>query len=267
MATSVYSGTIGYLRRKSKRIRKSGWKAAFVWYGIVAVVVLFAVNWAYQVARKPGEILAPISASLAKTPEATWQSYGSLFEKHSTDIISPEFLAALAQVEGSGNPIASTYWRWRWDWNPFEIYRPASSAVGMFQITDGTFAEARKYCIRENRLVAAGPWHDLRSCWFNSFYSRTVPSHSIELTAVYLHRSVQKALATRGQTLRTAAQQEKLAAVIHLCGLGRGESFAKRGFRVARADRCGTHRLARYLSKIELMRKRFVRLRAQSRVP
>jgi hypothetical protein len=116
---------------------------------IVAIGAWFALNWIYQVVRKPGEILAPVSDSLAKSPESTWRSYGSLFEKHSTRIISPEFLAALAQVEGSGNPIASTYWRWRWSWNPFEIYRPASSAVGMFQITDGTFAEARKYCIRD----------------------------------------------------------------------------------------------------------------------
>ena len=266
MAASVYSGTLRYLRRKSKRITKSGWKVAFFRYAILGILVFFALNWAYQVARKPGEILAPISSSLSKTPEATWQSYGSLFEKHSTNIISPEFLAALAQVEGSGNPIATTYWRWRWSWNPFEIYRPASSAVGMFQITDGTFAEARKYCIRENRLVAAGPWHDLRSCWFNSFYSRTVPSHSIELTSVYLHRSVLKALATRRKTLGTPAEQEKLAAVIHLCGLSRGERFAQRGFRVTPADRCGTHSLARYLSKIEFMKKHFGRLRGRSRV-
>ncbi len=27
------------------------------------------------------------------------------------------------------------------------MYRPASSAVGMYQITDGTFAEARHLCI------------------------------------------------------------------------------------------------------------------------
>jgi len=44
--------------------------------------------------------------------------------------VSAEFLAALAQVENDGNPIATTYWRW--SWNPFEVYRPASSALGMF---------------------------------------------------------------------------------------------------------------------------------------
>ena len=30
-----------------------------------------------------------------------------------------------------------------------------------------------------------GPWYDLRSCWFNSFYTRTLPSHSSEMTAAY----------------------------------------------------------------------------------
>ena len=229
-------------------------------YGILAIGALFALNWIYQVVRKPGEIFAPVSASFAKSPDSTWQNYGSLFEKHSTKIISPEFLAALAQVEGSGNPVASTYWRWRWSWNPFEIYRPASSAVGMFQITDGTFAEARKYCIRDHQVVAEGAWHDVRACWFNSIYSRNLPSHSIELTAAYLHRSVLQALSARSNVRSTLDQQQKLAAVIHLCGARRGETFVIRGFKVAPGERCGTHSLSRYLIKVDLMKKQFVRL-------
>jgi hypothetical protein len=243
---------------------KPGWKVATLRYCILGIGAWFVINWIYQVVRKPGEILAPVSDSLAKSPVSTWQSYGSLFEKHSTKIISPEFLAALAQVEGSGNPIASTYWRWRWSWNPFEIYRPASSAVGMFQITDGTFAEARKYCIRDHQVVADGPWHDVRSCWFNSFYSRTVPSHSIQLTAAYLHRTVVHTLAARPSVKSTPAQQQRLAAVIHLCGLNRGKIFARRGFKLASGERCGTHNVARYLARIDLMKGRFVELRRQS---
>ena len=35
-------------------------------------------------------------------------------------------LAALAQAEGAGNPVASTYWRWRLTRNPFASYQPAS---------------------------------------------------------------------------------------------------------------------------------------------
>ena len=129
-----------------------------------------------------------------KTPQETWREYGSLFSRHSTAIITPEFLAALAQVEGSGNPVARTYWRARLTWNPLELYRPASSAVGMFQLTDGTFKQAKRYCVHDHRVVEDGPWHDMKSCWFNSLYTRVLPSHAIALTAAQLDRGVAGAL-------------------------------------------------------------------------
>jgi Transglycosylase SLT domain len=260
----VYSGTRRYFRQKSRKATRLRWKGAVAWYCILAIGGFFALNLIYQIIRKPGEIFAPVSGSLAKSPEATWQSYGSLFEKHSTNIISPEFLAALAQVEGNGNPIARTYWRWQWSWNPFDVYRPASSAIGMFQITDGTFAEARKFCIRDHQVVADGPWYDSRSCWFNSFYTRTLPSHSIEMTAAYLHRSVVDTLAARPTGRVSLVQQQRLAAVIHLCGLNRAERFVAQGFRVTADERCGTHSLQHYLIKVDVMKKRFTRLRGTS---
>lgn len=259
MTATVYSG-VRYFRRKSRRSTKLRWKRAIVWWCILGVAGFFALNLIYQVIRKPGELFAPISSSLSKSPASTWESYGALFEENSTSIISPELLAALAQVESDGNPIARTYWRWQWSWNPFEIYRPASSALGMFQLTDGTFAETRKYCIRDHTVATEGPWHDPRSCWFNAFYTRTLPSHAVEMTAAYLHQGVVNALAARRTAKPTGAQKQKLAAVIHLCGLKRGESFVARGFRVTQGERCGTHSLQRYLSQIDVMKKRFARL-------
>jgi hypothetical protein len=222
--------------------------------------VFFALNLIYQVVRKPGELFAPISGSLSKNPASTWQSYGALFEEYSTSIISPEFLAALAQIESDGNPVARTYWRWRWSWNPFEIYRPASSALGMFQFTNGTFTDARKYCIRDHTVITEGAWHDPSSCWFNVLYTRTLPSHAVEMTAAYLHQRVVDVLATRRVAKASRQQKQKLAAVIHLCGLKRGETFVARGFRVAPGERCGTHGLQRYLTQIDAMKKRFARL-------
>src|SRR5581483_7798393 len=103
-----------------------------------------AINWVYQVVRKPSELFFPVSGVLYKTPAETWGDYGTAFRRYSTPVMTPELLAALAQVEGSGNPVVRTYWRWSWTLRPFEVYRPASSAVGMYQITDGTFAEARR---------------------------------------------------------------------------------------------------------------------------
>jgi hypothetical protein len=177
-------------------------------------------------------------------------------------VLSPEFLAALAQIEGDGNPVARTYWHWRWSWNPFELYRPASSALGMFQITDGTFAEARKYCIHDHKVVSDGPWHDFSSCWFNVFYTRTLASHAIEMTAAYLHQTVENMLAAQRITKAGVAQKQRMAGVIHLCGPKRGGTFAKRGFQPAAGEQCGSHSLGGYLGKIERMRERFVRLRS-----
>ena len=166
MTASVHTG-VRYRRRKSRRFTKLLRKRSIAWWGVLGLAGFFALNLAYQVIRKPGELFAPVSGSLAKTPTSTWQSYGALFEEYSTSIISPELLAALAQVESDGNPVARTYWRWQWSWNPLEIYRPASSALGMFQLTDGTFAEARKYCIRDHKVTTEDSGNNPVSCWFN----------------------------------------------------------------------------------------------------
>jgi hypothetical protein len=259
MTATVYSG-VRYFRRKSRKVARLPWKGAIAWWCVLGIAGFFALNLIYQVVRKPGELFAPISGSLSKSPVSIWQSYGALFEEHSTSIIAPEFLAALAQVESDGNPVARTYWRWQWSWSLFEIYRPASSALGMFQITDGTFAETRKYCIRNHTVVAEGPWHDLSSCWFNSLYARILPSHAIEMTAAYLHQRVVDTVAARRATKASVTQKQKLAAVIHLCGPKRGETFAARGFRVTPGELCGTHNLRRYLAQIDSMKKRFAKL-------
>ena len=97
-------------------------------------------------------------------------------------------LAALAQIEAAGNPVASTYWRWRLTWKPFAIYQPASSSVGMYQMTDAAFAEARHYCIRDHVVVEDG-------CSLTGLDSRLPPSRAIELTAVFLNRKVTAVLA------------------------------------------------------------------------
>lgn len=211
-------------------------------------------NWAYQVVRKPSELLFPVSGALNKSPQKTWRTYRRLFERHSTAIVSPDLLAALAQVEGAGNPAARTYWRWSGTFQPFEIYRPASSAVGMYQITDGTFAEARRYCVHDHVVVEQGAWNDWRACWFNALYTRTVPTHAIEMTSAYLDRMVREALAAAQLRDPTLAQKQRLAAVIHLCGRGAGRRFARRGLVVQPGERCGTHDLAAYLARVERMR-------------
>ena len=228
---------------------------------VVVVTVWLTLNWTYQVVRKPSELFFPVSRALYKTPEQTWRTYGPLFRRHSTDVITAPFLGALAQVEGAGNPIVRTYWRWSVMRRPFEVYRPASSAVGMYQITDGTFAEARRYCIRRHAVVEDGPWYSLRSCWFNALYTRVVPSHAVELTSAHLHRHTTGILAQQGLAAATATEQQALAAVIHLCGAGAGADYARRGLQPA-GQRCGDHDVAAYVAKVSALQRLFTQLAA-----
>jgi hypothetical protein len=233
---------------------------------VLAIVVLAAVwaalNWMVQVARKPSEVFFPVSGSFYKAPSQTWRQYGSLFETHSTRVITPELLASLAQMEASGNPVARTYWRWRFSWNPFEVYKPASSAVGMFQITDGTFEEAKRYCIHDHVVVEDGPWHEPRSCWFNGLYTRVVPGHAVEMTAALLDRTVARTLGRNRIPTASLRQRQDLAAVIHLCGSGAGDAYARRGFRFRRGQRCGDHDARRYLAEVNALKRQFARLAA-----
>lgn len=225
-----------------------------------------ALNWMYHMIHKPTEVFFPLEDALDKNPTMTWQEYGSLFREHSTAIMTPEFLAALAQVEGAGNPLARTYWRWRLSWNPFEWYRPASSAVGMFQITDGTFRDAKRYCIHNHVVVEEGSWQNLHSCWFNSLYTRVVPSHAIELTAALLDRNVAMAMGPRRKLAASRQQKQDLAALIHLCGAGAGHAFVTRGFRLSSHQKCGDHDVSSYLARVNGFKQQFARLAAGGRL-
>jgi hypothetical protein len=243
-------------RRWLRAFRRLGPVAQGVVVGLALVLAWGSVNIAYQVARKPTELFFPVSGTLFKTPSETWDAYAHLFRRHSTDVITAEFLAALAQVEASGNPIARTYWRWSWALDPFEVYRPASSAVGMYQFTDGTFEQAQRYCIHDHRVVEEGPWYAWRSCWFNELYFRVIPSHSIELTSAFLDRSVSNTLARRGIHGATRAQKQRLAALIHLCGPAAGDRYARRGFAMG-GLRCGDHGAGSYVAKVERYQRVF----------
>jgi hypothetical protein len=230
--------------------------------GLVALAVLSATNLVYQVIRKPSEMFFPVSGVLDKMPAETWRQYAPLFREYSTAAITPELLAALAQVEAAGNPVAHTYWRWRLTPNPFAIYQPASSSVGLYQMTDPAFAEARRYCIRRHTVVESGAWADWRSCWFNGLYTRIVPSHAIELTAVYLDRAAAAILIRERVPSASSRQKQDLAAIVHLCGAGPASDFAHRGFRLAPGERCGDHDPAAYLARVHAMTKAFLRLAA-----
>jgi hypothetical protein len=243
-----------------RKLRDAPRGARYLVVVMFACIVMFLVNWSYQVARKPSELFFPVSDTLYKTPPETWKVYGPLFREHATEVLTPALLAALAQVEGAGNPLARTYWRWSLQPRPFEVYRPASSAVGMYQMTDGTFAMARHYCVHQHVVVEDRPWNSIASCWFNRFYTRTLPSNAIELAAAYLDRAVATTLIRLSMDHATLEQKQDIAAVIHLCGAGTGEIFARRRFRLDFGQRCGKHDVHAYVMRVDQLKKVFARL-------
>ncbi|HET6369621.1 MAG TPA: hypothetical protein VFG95_00395 [Nitrospiria bacterium] len=129
----------------------------------------------------------------------------------------------------------------------------------MYQITDATFVEAKRYCIHDHVVVEEGPWNDPGSCWFNSLYTRVVPSNAVEMTSAYLDRSISIILERRRIARATLAQKQDLAVVIHLCGAGAGDVYAGRGFRLSSGQRCGDHDVRGYLVRVNAMKRLFAR--------
>jgi len=223
----------------------------------IAILAVFSVtNLVYHVLHKPTELFSPMSSGFNKTPIETWRAYAPLFREYSTASISPELLAALAQVESAGNPIANTYWRWHLTWNPYAVYKPASSGAGMYQMTDAALAEAQGYCILHHTVVEDG-------CSSRALYSRVVPSRAIELAAVFLDRNITAILGHRRAVTVSRQRREELAAIIHLCGAGPAKAFARRGFHLLPGERCGDHDVAAYLAEIDAMMQKFARLSAE----
>jgi hypothetical protein len=249
------------VRRRALRALQRAPRILQVMIGLATILAAWlALNWVYQVVRKPTELFFPVSGTLYKTPLQTWAQYAPLFEEHATSVMTAQLLAALAQVEGSGNPVVRTYWRWSWKPSPFDVYRPASSAVGMYQITDGTFAEARRFCIHHHKVIEDGPWDAWRSCWFNRLYTRVVPAHAVELTSAYLDHNVVNILERRGISSATLAQKQDLAAVIHLCGAAAGDAYARRGLRLLDGQRCGDQEVRAYIARVDAMKRVFAML-------
>ena len=224
---------------------------------IIAAVlaVFFVVNIVYQVVRKPTELFFVAGHRLDKEPAETWREYGALFRTYSTATVPPELLAALAQTESSGNPVARTYWRWQIALNPLSVYKPASSAVGLYQTTDPALADAARYCIRDHVVVeddcGSGP------------YIRVVPSHAVALASIYLDRQVAAVLARVPDAKPNPQQKQDLATLVHLCGAGPALAFARRGFKPDDGDRCGDHSVAGYLGRVNAMKREFKRLAAE----
>lgn len=219
--------------------------------------MLAAVNWTYQVVQNPAILIALFSGNNYKSSDLTWKTYHSLFKEHSTEIMTPAFLGAMAQVESAGNPLIIPPWRWRFTTNIFKIYAPTSTSVGLYQYTKPTFQDAKRFCIHNHKVTMKGSILNIRSCWFNGLYSRFWPSHAIEMTSARLHFYVKKILRNSHKKKSSSLNQQELAAIIHLCGVRKGERFARSNFQFQSVPKCGNHKTRTYVKKIKRVQNKY----------
>lgn len=215
---------------------------------------VFAVttNFLWQIYQKPAEVVALLGWSENKSHSETWSTYSDFFEQYSTRIITPHFLAALAQIESGGNPLATPQWKFRLTDRLSKIFSPQSSSVGLYQFTSGTFEKAKQYCIRNGEAQKA-------NCWLNTVYARIFPSHSIEVASAYLDTEVRRLMKKHKKRLNKNMAQN-LAGVIHLCGSHKAEIYFKSGFDVRSLGKCGSHNPRTYLKRLRQSRRAFKRL-------
>ena len=244
--------------QRSKRTRwRPGWMGTLLFLGLG----FFSVNFLVQIYRKPTELLRFARLGRPKTPQQTWSEFGEDFRRHATSVITADFLAALVQVESSGDPLSSPAWRWHWLTSPWGLYGPPSTAVGLLQITEGNFGLARTLCVKAGRVAKEGAWYDPEACKLTILYSRLLGSHSIEMTSAFLHFNVQKIVARlrRPVSLR---DKQKLAAVIHLCGPGKGPAFVRSKFNADALGTCGTQPVGSYVRLAMKYRAQFSQMAA-----
>lgn len=229
--------------------RKLGWTPLQL--AAAAAAAFFAVNLVVQIASKPSELLRFAGLGTARAPLDTWNQYGELFREHATPVATADLLAAIAQVESSGDPLAQPAWTWRWSTRLFRLYAPASSAAGLMQMTDGNFAQARRLCVKAGRVQ--------RDCALSALNSRLVAGHAIEMTSAFLQLSVEQTLARAPAPKAGLRDKQTLAAVIHLCGPEKGPALVKVKFKPEALGRCGSHPVGPYVRRVMEHRRQFAR--------
>ncbi len=239
-------------KKNSKKPKRRSWKWRLLTNPkgmAVALVILYVLtNFFVQLYRKPAEILSFAAFLHYKTPEENWSAYQEYFLNAEKYGIQAETLAALAQAESSGSPWATP--RWTFNWWPreaFDFYRPQSSAVGLFQFTNGTYEAVRRRCsVAENKCPDLG--------W--TAPTRLSASESIERAAQNLHRELMN-IAPKNKNSWT-----HLAPLVHLCGSGVARKVARNG--TPQTLRCGSHNALAYVREIDSLARRMKKIRGSS---
>lgn len=209
-----------------------------------AGLAYLAVNFVVQLAKKPTEILSVAGFFKSKRPEETWRAYRAYFTDSASDLLSADYLAALAHQESGGNPWASPPWRVRLNSKVFDIYAPSTTAVGLYQFLDETYATVAG----EN--PGTGYWG-----------SRLSPQASTQVAARYLNREVERIRQEHGLRKLSAERAQAIASIVHLCGKGKAVQFVRSGFSYSRLGMCGAHSPQRYVEQVQSLKLTFATLR------
>jgi hypothetical protein len=67
-------------------------------------------------------------------------------------------------------------------------------------------------------------------------------------------------MARQRVAVATLQQKQDLAAIIHLCGAGPGDAYARRGFKLTPGQKCGDHDVRGYLGGVNAMKRLFARM-------
>jgi hypothetical protein len=87
-----------------------------------------------------------------------------------------------------------------------------------------------------------------------------LPAHAVEMTAALLDRTVANILVRNRIKTASLPQQQNLAAIVHLCGGGAGDGYARQGFRFRVGQRCGDHDPRLYLAQVNALKRQFARM-------
>jgi len=119
---------------------------------------------------------------------------------------------------------------------PFEIYRPASSSVGMYQMTMEPLRKRRitaSTITLWRRPVLGTTGNRAGSTVFT--FSRD-PSHAVNSPLHTLTCTLPARFARHRIATASMREKEHLAAVIHLCGAGAGDLYVRLGFHSRRRE-------------------------------
>jgi hypothetical protein len=216
-----------------------------------ALAVFPATNLVYQVVRKPTEMFFPVSGAMNKIPgrdlAAICAALSRVFHgrHHARATRCPG-------APGSKNLLAVA--------PDLESFRDLSTRLERRRHVP----DDRRSLRRSTTILHPPPHCRGGRLLVQLLYTRVVPSHAIELTAVFLDRKVAAILARPPNATATLQQKQDLAAMIHLCGAGPAKAFARRGFRLIAGERCGEHDVATYVAQVNAMKREFLRIGAET---